>query len=402
MRVVMAAFGTMGDVQPLLALGARLQRRAHDVVLAASPDFASHAARAGLAFLPLGPALDYQELRTTFAAAYDEPDIADQVRLTLAVVLPKVPGMLAQLRQACGGADVLVSLPYQLAGQLVHELDRVPFASLHLSPFGGFSRRFAAEGARWINELRAAHGLGPVRDPLGRDGASPTLALCPVSRHVFRRPKRWPAHHRLSGFLFLDEVYEPDDDLARFIAAGPPPVVVSFGSMLHRSPERLVTLVIDALRQIGARAIVQRGWTGFDPVGVPPNLYLASYVPHAWLFARAACVVHAGGAGTTAACLRAGVPTVVVPHFLDQSLWANIARENGCSLHAVALGELSAERLALAIAETLASSACAASAAALGEAIRSEDGAAEAADLLEAHFEPHHGRRRAEPPAHAS
>jgi UDP:flavonoid glycosyltransferase YjiC (YdhE family) len=394
MRAVLATYGTMGDVVPVLALGGELRRKGHSVVIAASPDFRDRADASGLEFAPLGPSLNRDELRQLYGSAIESDNFVEQVRMTLPTVIREAPRMTAELADACTSADVLVSLPYQLAGQLVHELHQVPFATVHLSPFGGYSRRFAEESARWINELRHRYGLHPVRDPLGVDGASSTLSLYAVSPRVFHRPKRWPEHHRLTGFFFLDEAWVPDEALERFLASGDRPIVVTFGSLLHRDPRALASILLEGIHLAGVRAIVQRGWTELDLGALPPTIHVADVVPHGWLFPRAACVVHAGGAGTTAACLRAGVPSVVVPHWLDQFLWANIARERECASDVIRYSELTANRLAKAIEEALGTQSFAEAARAMALQIRAEDGVACAAELIEAKFatRPYQGR----------
>jgi UDP:flavonoid glycosyltransferase YjiC (YdhE family) len=226
-------------------------------------------------------------------------------------------------------------------------------------------------------------GLPPVADPLGADATSNRLALYALSAHVFRRPRRWPAHHHLTGFLFLDEDTRIDPALERFVAAGEPPVVITFGSMVHADADQTTALLVDAVLRSGRRAVLQRGWSGLGRGALPDVIHSTDFVPHGWLFPRASCVVHAGGAGTTAATLRAGIPTVVVPHWLDQPIWAELARELGCAGAVLPVRALEAEALARAISDTLGSQRCADKARELSAKIAAEDGTAVACTLLE-------------------
>ena len=174
--------------------------------------------------------------------------------------------------------------------------------------------RALARRALFAQQAVKITALAPLEDPLGADGASPQLALYAVSKHIFRPPAGWPAQAHLTGYWFFDEQnWQPAPELAAFMQAGTPPVAVSFGSMPSADPEALTDLILQAVAQAGCRAIIQRGGGGLARRSLlPENVCAVDFVPHSWLFPRARCIVHHGGAGTTAAAFRAGVPTVVV------------------------------------------------------------------------------------------
>jgi UDP:flavonoid glycosyltransferase YjiC (YdhE family) len=298
--------------------------------------------------------------------------------------------MFRQLREACRGADALISPPFQLAARMVHEVDRLPFISVHFSPFGAKSNKASREvSAPLVNAYRRQEGLPPLEDPLGADGASPQLALYPVSQHVFRAPAQWPAHHRITGYFYFDEeTWQPDPQLVRFVEAGPPPVVISFGSMPNQNPEALTDLVLEAISRVGCRAVLQHGEAGLGRGRtLPENVYAAGFLPHRWLFPRAACIVHHGGAGTTAAAFRAGIPAVIVPHFLDQPIWGEYARALGCASAVIQHKQLTAERLGIALTRALSEERYRRAAARLGEKIRAENGVETARRLIEKELE---------------
>ncbi len=234
-----------------------------------------------------------------------------------------------------------------------------------------------------FNALRAGFGLPPVAEPLGVDGISPLLALTPVSPSLFPRPSAWPAHHHLTGFWFLDEPSAPDPALQDFIDAGDAPVVLGFGSLAHRDPQAITRVLVRAVELAGVRAVIQAGWSGLAGENPPPEVMFTSFVPHDWLFPRASCIVHGGGAGTTAAALRAGIPAVVVPHWLDQFLWGALTQERQLASASIPVKELTAERLADAIRTARESSRLRDSCAAMSRAIRAEEGVAQAAGLIE-------------------
>jgi sterol 3beta-glucosyltransferase len=382
MRTVIATYGTTGDIQPLLGLARELRRRRHAIKFAAPPDFAQRIKDVGFDFVPLGTPMDPRELREVYGRASLSGDVVDHVRRTLPLVIRDGPRMVDELANACVGADVLIALPYQLAGRIVHEQQGIPLVSVHLSPFGGYSRRFAAESARLINELRGCYGLSSLTDPLGIDGSSHLLALYAVSPELFLRPRHWPSHHRMTGFFFFDEKWLPDPALSEFMEAGDSPVVISFGSVLHDSPEPLAQTVLGAIKRVGRRALVQRGWTGLQFNALPEGVMVVDFVPHHWLFPRAGCVVHAGGAGTIAASLRAGVPSVVVPHVLDQFIWGNLIKERGCAPEVIPFTKLTSECLGAAIEQAL-RPAYRKEPVAMAERLSQENGVCCATDLIE-------------------
>jgi sterol 3beta-glucosyltransferase len=383
MRIVLATHGTTGDVQPLLALARALESRGHQAVLAAPPNFAARAARVGVRFRSLGPAVEEERFSAAFSPLAGIADPAAQVGSTVGMLEDSGLQMYEELAAECRGADLLVSFPYQIAGTMVRDSLGIPYASIHFSPFGIGNKRLAATTAPVVNRIRSRAGLGPLEDPIGADAISSRLALFAVSEHVFRRPARWPEHFHLTGYAFLDEPFEPEPALRDFLAAGPP-VVITFGSVVHADSERVTDTLLEAATTAGCRAIVQRGWSGLGMrERLPDGVLALGDVPHSWLFARASAVVHACGAGTTAATLRAGVPAVPVPHWLDQPLWARMVRDLRCAEGVLPFPQLEAGALADLIQRTLASSRVAQASAEMGRKLRAEDGLTLLAQLIE-------------------
>jgi UDP:flavonoid glycosyltransferase YjiC (YdhE family) len=171
--------------------------------------------------------------------------------------------------------------------------------------------------------------------------------------------------------------------LVDFLHAGQPPVYIGFGSMSHGDPQAATRLVLEALRLAGLRGILLTGWGGLTQADVPASVYMADSIPHSWLFPQVAAVVHHGGAGTTAAGLRAGKPTICVPFIsLDQNFWGWRVADLGVGLPPIPSKQLSAEKLAEALTTAVRDPAMNQRAAELGVNIRSEDGVAQAVDIL--------------------
>jgi hypothetical protein len=172
--------------------------------------------------------------------------------------------------------------------------------------------------------------------------------------------------------------YIPDPELARFIGTGSPPVYIGFGSIVVEDPNALTKLVFEAVHQAGIRALVSKGWGGLgaDDMNIPKGIFVLENVPHAWLFQHVSCVVHHGGAGTTAAGIAAGRPTVVVPFFGDQPFWGAMVSRTRAGPPPIPYKQLTAEKLAKAIAEALKSETLE-KARELGAKIKEENGCEE-------------------------
>jgi sterol 3beta-glucosyltransferase len=241
-------------------------------------------------------------------------------------------------------------------------------------------------------------GLWPL-GPLGPflDYMFPPVSLDGYSAHVVPPAADWGKKHHVTGFWFLDDGrgYRPPADLAAFLAADPAPVYVGFGSMHNRDPEAATRLVIEALERAGQRGVLLTGWSGMSAGGASDRVYFLNNVPHDWLFPRVAAVVHHGGAGTTAAAMRAGVPAVVVPFMSDQPFWGRRVMELGVGPKPIPRQRLDADRLARGIHHAVNDSAMRLQAADLGRRIRAEDGVGRAVDLLDNYFGK--GLRRAAP-----
>jgi sterol 3beta-glucosyltransferase len=384
MRAILTNFGSTGSVYPFISIAIEMRRHGHHPIVALSPFFRSWIERFGLDFLPLGP--DLRKIQYDInEAMLDLPDSEREIREMFAPLMPSLPQMFEELREMCREADVLISGPWQPASRMVHELTGIPFVTVQNSHFGGGGTPpFQRASASLINPIRAKYGLPPVQNPLTTDANSPQLVLYNMSRYVRPPLPDWPPHYHMPGYMFLDdENWQPDESLEEFLSAGEPPVVITFGSMTHGDPEALTDLIFKAIRIAGCRTVIQQGWSGLAKRTFPENIFAADFLPHDWLFPRASCIVHHGGAGTAASVFRSGVPSVFVPHTFDHPLWAQLAHDLGCTGPVIPFLELNVERLGRAIATTLDSPHINQAAAELGEKIRGEQGIRKARLLIE-------------------
>ncbi|KAF2182548.1 glycosyltransferase family 1 protein [Zopfia rhizophila CBS 207.26] len=211
-----------------------------------------------------------------------------------------------------------------------------------------------------INKFRK-ESLG--LDPISMIWAPGMLARMKIpytycwSPALIPKPKDWAHHISISGFYFLSlaQNYTPDPALAAFLAAGEPPVYIGFGSIVVDDPNAMTNMIFDAVKKTGRRALVSKGWGGLgaDELGIPDGVFMLGNVPHDWLFKHVSCVVHHGGAGTTAAGIAAGRPTVVVPFFGDQPFWGAMTAKAGAGPLPIPYKDLTSDKLAEAIQEAL-------------------------------------------------
>jgi sterol 3beta-glucosyltransferase len=212
----------------------------------------------------------------------------------------------------------------------------------------------------------------------------PTYLFC-FSPHVVPRPSDWGDYAHVTGYWFLDcsSDYQPPADLEGFLQAGSPPVYVGFGSTLTGDAQKMTALVLDALACAKQRGVLVTGWGGLKVGEISSDVFVANSIPFDWLFPRVTTAVHHGGAGTTAAALRAGIPSVIVPFGLDQSFWGWQVKRLGAATEPIAPKRLTVERLATVIRCVVEDTRLRDCAATLGEKIRDEDGVGNAVTIIE-------------------
>jgi sterol 3beta-glucosyltransferase len=241
--------------------------------------------------------------------------------------------------------------------------------------------------SRMINRWRVESlGLSTLswRGPFDQLYEEKMPYLYGYSPSVVPRPDDYPAWHHVSGYWFLDRdpSWSPPDTLVRFLEAGPKPISIGFGSMLGQDTEKLIDLAVRALQDSGQRAVLLGGWAVAGDLALPDSIFHIDAVPHDWLFPRMAAVVHHGGSGTTAAGLRAGVPSIVVPFFGDQPYWGRRVHALGVGPRPIQRKSLTVSKLAEAITMAVEDEGLRQNAAELGERIQAEDGVQSAVDFV--------------------
>jgi sterol 3beta-glucosyltransferase len=412
LNVAILAVGSRGDVQPYCALALGLQNAGYRVRIATHVNFEQFLSEQGLEFVPI--AGNFQELLNSeegqkLLAGQRNKLVSDEL----------FQQQLADGWQACQGTDVIIFNPlatwgYHIAEQLavpcfmascipISPTRAFPFLNFAQAPknsFDGF-RNYASyllvEFLFWqrqrenINRFRKQTlGLPPLSFLGARfrgkhpKNLSPLPVLYGFSSSVIPRPSDWPNWLSVTGYWFLDQAkdYQPPRELLKFIEDGPSPVCIGFGSMTSSNPRSLTEVVIEALQASQQRGVLLSGWAGIGNSEKLGNVFVIDSVPHDWLFPRMAAVVHHGGASTTAAGLRAGVPSVIVPFFADQPVWGQKLADLGVSPPPLPYKELSAQALAAAIQVAVSDEVMRQQATSLGKQIRAEDGVASAVNTF--------------------
>ncbi|KAJ7514186.1 hypothetical protein O6H91_23G032100 [Diphasiastrum complanatum] len=384
LQIVMLIVGTRGDVQPFIAIGKHLQEFGHRVRLATHANFRQFVVDAGLEYYPLGG-----DPKVLAGYMVRNKGLLPTAPSEISISWVQVKAILDSLLPACTESDGEHGAPFRAEaiianppayGQVhVAEALKVPihiFFTMPWTPTSEFphplSWMWNPAGYRlsyqmvdllmWlgsrglINEFRRKKlKLSPVTylgggSSLSRYSTLPTGYIW--SSHLVPKPKDWGPLVDVVGFCFLDLAsnFKAPIALTNWLQSGTSPIYFGFGSLPLEDPQGMTEIIVEALQQTHQRGIIDKGWGGMGTSALPSNfVYLIENCPHDWLFPQCVAVVHHGGAGTTAAGLRAACPTTIIPFFGDQLFWSERVHSKGVGPAPIPIGHLSVERLVAAI-----------------------------------------------------
>jgi sterol 3beta-glucosyltransferase len=367
--------GSRGDIQPYLALAVEINKLGKDVRVAAPQQFEGMVKSYGIEFHPVGG--DYESLNIDPEMIRQAQKADNPVKMFFSFQKMKKYGihMVDDYYAACKGSDVIVYHPGVTTGYFMAEKFGIPSVMASYFPINRTKERPSVilygkvKPSPLINTISysllqkmlwmtSESSLKPFwKEKFGRlpenfgspferhaDPRHPAIVSC--SNSVFPRPQDWNEHIHQYGYWFLEEreEYAPSAELVEFLERGEKPVYVGFGSMFDPADtEKVMKILLEGISRTGKRAIIN----GFgDLANLPDNIYSIDGIPHSWLFERVSAVCHHGGAGTTAAGFKAGVPSIITPFALDQYAWANRAYELGVGPKPVPIKQLTADRYA--------------------------------------------------------
>lgn len=416
MKITINTFGTRGDIQPYVALGKGLRGSGHTVRILSHKIFESFVTEHGLDFYPLD--LDPHQVLLNQVIA----ELGNNMVRIMQWMEKNFKSVLRDLflttLNANQDADLILNSGLSFAGWHVAEKLNKPAIAMYLWP--AIPSRFIPSTMgfqlpKWM-PFKGAFNYGSTKlsnqtffnllrssvnecrkdilnlSPLGAgyywrlDSPKNSIPfIYGYSPIVLPKPSDWGENQQVSGYWFLDAAteYQPDNTLSDFLKSGPPPIYFGFGSMVEHKQEEVIRTVVTALKRTGQRGILLSGWSKFGSTDLPNSILGIETAPHDWLFPQMAAVVHHGGAGTTAAGLRAGVPSIIVPSFGDQFFWGERVYELGVGTKPIPRKKLAADKLAEAIKQSIENVVMRKNAEDMGQLIRAEDGIEAAVQMIE-------------------
>ncbi|CAM6119336.1 unnamed protein product [Calypogeia fissa] len=384
LQIVMLIVGTRGDVQPFVAIGKHLQEYGHRVRLATHTNFREFVMTAGLEFYPLGgdPKVlagymvknkgflpsgpgEIQVQRKQIKAIINsllpacvetdtESGNAFPFRAQAIIANPPAYGHVHVAEYLQVPLHIFFTMPWTATSQFPHPLSRVKSSAGYRMSYQVVDSLIWWGIRSMINDFRKKKlKLRPITYLSGTQGSISELPTGYIwSPHLVPKPRDWGPLVDVVGFCFLDlaQDYKPPKDLMQWLKAGPPPIYVGFGSLPVVDPKGMTEIIVKALEVTEQRGIIYKGWGGMGDLAiVPENIFLIEDCPHDWLFKQCKAVVHHGGAGTTAAGLKAACPTTVVPFFGDQPFWGEQINKKGVGPPPIAVDQFSLDKLVKAI-----------------------------------------------------
>lgn len=410
MKIFIIALGTRGDIQPYVGLGVALKKAGHDITICSTDNFASFVADYGLPFA--GTRDDVLELMNTDegrAALGGDAPLWKKIKAYAKLAKMAGPMQMHMLEDSWRAAekarpDVILYHPKGYGAPHFAEKLGIPVILTSVVPgviptsefpafgfptwkLGGWYNRWTSRflmkaGAmgfgKYVKQWRRDHGLPALRrgvSLVNTPAGAPIPALHGFSAHVVPFPHDWPDYASITGYWFLEqlETWRAPNSLTDFLNAGEPPVYIGFGSMSGTKTARVTEVVVEALQKAKLRGILSTGWGGLNAKELPDSIHQIDGSPHDWLFPRMRAVVHHGGAGTTAAGLRAGKPSLVCPFFGDQPFWGRRVHTLGAGPAPIAQKDLRAANLVDALRDLAANANYQRAAESIGEKLRQED-----------------------------
>ena len=356
----MFTMGTRGDVQPYIYLSRALIRAGYDVTLGTHPCWQNLVEQAGINFEPVGPDIDIEKETTIIRGK--SANAALSLLKTMNFIMKIIEGSSKEVYEICKGKDLIIVTHSQM-GAVEAGVLGIPKVNVTLQTemigeklreqkfseklIGGF---IAKQAAKPTNKIRKLYGLKPVKS--ADEEMSDKLNLIPISKYVLDRNPYWEAKNIITGYWYEDEEdYTPTKELTDFLNNGDKPVVLALGAMSFEAEadRKKLDMFVNAFQKTGCRAIIQGFHKTLENYELPDSMIAVGSIPHRWLFRQAKFVIHHCGFGTTAATMIYGVPSIPVPHVLDQLGFAMQLEKKDVSTKPLKAKDLSEQTIIAAI-----------------------------------------------------
>lgn len=328
-KIAMFTMGTRGDVQPYIFLSKELIKNGYDVTLGCHPCWQNLIEEAGIYFEPIGPDIDIEKEAAIIRGKISNPVLS--MLKTMNFVFRIIQNSTHEIFEVCKGKDLIIVSHSQM-GATEAEVLGIPTVNVTLQKemigeklksqtfkdklIGGM---IAKQVAKPYNKIRKVYGLKAVKS--ADEIMSEKLNLIPISKYVLERNPYWEEKNVLTGYWYDEEPeYVPDERLKNFLADGDKPVILALGAMSFEdeSEKEKLDVFVNAFKRTGCRAVIQGFQKTMQNYELPETMIACGSVPHSWLFKQGKFVIHHCGFGTSAATMIYGIPSIPVPHVLDQ------------------------------------------------------------------------------------
>lgn len=360
-KIVMFTMGTRGDVQPYIYLARALNKAGYEASIGSHPCWKGLIENAGLSFLPIGPDIDIEKEAAIIRGKNSNPIVS--MLKTMNFVFKIIQNSTDEIYEACKGKNLVVVSHSQM-GATEAEVLGIPTVNVTLQTemiAEKLKRQkwmdklvgnlIGAQMAKPYNKIRKVYGLPKLKS--ADEIISKKLNMIPISKYVKERNPYWESQHILTGYWYEEEEYIPEKRMTDFLESGEKPIILALGAMSFEDKEERerFEMFVNAFKATGKRAVIQGFQKTLQNYALPSSMIACGSVPHSWLLKQGYCVIHHCGFGTASASMIYGIPSIPVPHVLDQMGFALQLEKIGVSVKPIQAKELSCERIIEAIME---------------------------------------------------
>jgi sterol 3beta-glucosyltransferase len=421
MHIVILTLGTRGDVEPFIAFGKGLLSKGYQVTIATFTRFESLVRSQGINFRIMpGDSVDLlyeNQIKPDFKGFIKKQKVQTVFRSF-------TKAWLDSTWENCKDADAIIYHPLVVGAYHCAEALEIPIFASSIIPFT-HTQQFCYPGSfggadlggllnywsyhliqqrywlllgslinTWRKEALNLPAL-PLYGPFHIQRKEGLPILYHFSNAVCAAPKDWPSRVHVTGYWSLESpTWNPPDQLVDFLESGLPPICCGFGSMLFEDSNALTRIIVEAAHLSSQRLLLLGGWGSLGSIDLPENVFCVDYAPHKWLLPKCSSFIHHGGGNTVGAALRAGVPSIVIPIFVDQPFWSRRLWELGASPKGIPLHKLNIQRLSNAIELVKNRKSLSEASKKLSEKINLEHGVSNALAAFETHLNYYPGIKR--------
>lgn len=364
-RILIFTMGTRGDVQPYIFLARALKEAGHEVIIGTHPCWKGLITEYGVGFSPVGPDIDI-ELEAAIIRGKEKGPLMGFIK-TIKFVFKIIENSSSEVYELCKNTDLVIAshshmgaaeaeachvktISVTLQTEMIPETlkEKTKWKQLTESMLNGIINPIVMKP---YNRIRKKYGLHNIKSM--DEMMSPYYNLIPISKYVINPNSYWENKNKLIGYWYEEKDYEPSEELKSFLDAGEKPIILAMGAMSFESREEVTKLdmFVKAFEQTGMRAVIQGFHQSLKQYQLPETMRAVGSIPHNWLFKQGYLVIHHGGFGTSASAMIYGIPSIVIPHVLDQFALADRLYKLKVSAKPLKASEMSFDNIVQAIEE---------------------------------------------------